>query len=151
MNNKTGFTPLQGAGLALQRCVDRFCVLVLRTKRQVCKLQYLQYSYRIRRKLVQLTPVELRRFNWLSISTLIVSGESTITIDLFSEQFSLQRWSQNKKVIYRACWLQTLLVPFSFSLKFQVLLSSGPKNVPKSTLESKNVTRNNHTYEPVAI
>ena len=32
MNSKTGFTPFQGPGLALQQCVDRFCALVLRTK-----------------------------------------------------------------------------------------------------------------------
>ena len=62
-DTKTGFTPLQGAGLPLQQCVDRFFVLALRTKRQVCKLQYFQYSYLIRGKLVQLTPVELSLFN----------------------------------------------------------------------------------------
>ena len=121
-----------------------------------CKLQYLQYSYHLRRKLVQLTPVDLSLFNWSSISTLILSGESTITMDLFLEQFSLQRWSRwsqrvgtnlSKKVIYRACWLQSLLLPFSFWFKFQVLLSSRPKNVPKSTLESENLTRNDHSYE----
>ena len=125
-----------------------------------CKLQYLQYSYHLRRKLVQLTPVDLSLFNWSSISTLILGGESTITMDLFLEQFSLQRWSRwsqrvgtnlGKKVIYRACWLQSLLLPFSFWFKFQVLLSSRPKNVPKSTLESENLTRNDHSYEPAAI
>ena len=121
-----------------------------------CKLQYLPYSYHLWRKLVQLTPVDLSLFNWSSISTLILSGESTITMDLFLEQFSLQRWSGwsqrvgtnlSKKVIYRACWLQSLLLPFSFWFKFQVLLSSRPKNVPKSTLESEN----DHSYEPAAI
>ena len=121
-----------------------------------CKLQFLQYSYHLRRKLVQLTPVDLSLFNWSSISTLILSGESTITMDLFLEQFSLQRWSRwsqrvgtnlSKKVIYRACWLQSLLLPFSFWLKFQVLMSSRPKNVRKSTLESENLTRNDHSYE----
>ena len=93
-----------------------------------CKLQYLQYSYHLRRKLVQLTPVDLSLFNWSSISTLILSGESTITMDLFLEQFSLQRWSRwsqrvgtnlSKKVIYRACWLQYLLLPFHFGLSFK--------------------------------
>ena len=58
-----------------------------------CKLQYLQYSYHLRRKLVQLTPVDLSLFNWSSLSTLILSGESTITMDLFLEQW-WSRWSQ---------------------------------------------------------
>ena len=42
-------------------------------------------------------------------------------------------------------------MPFSFWFKFQVLLSSRPKNVPKSTLESENLTRKEHSYEPAAI
>ena len=123
----------------------------------VCKLQYLQNSYHLSRKLVQLTPVELSLLNWSSISTLILSGESTITMDFFSEQFSLQRWSQrvgtnlSKKGVYRACWLQSLLVPFSFWFKFQVLWSSRAKKVPKSTVESENSTKNDHSYEPAAI
>ena len=55
MNSKTGFTPLQGPGLALQQCVDRFCALVLRTKLIIFPLFEVKQSLQLHQSMHELS------------------------------------------------------------------------------------------------